>query len=154
VAGGPLFPRSAYPVTSSRVFPNFHAATNAHTEGLGFEASLGADSIWRLWFQMPPTLPTGTMKLLLRVIASGAGNVKLNPKWKSFAAAETVSSPTLNAEGVVTITTVTDQYIENKVTLDADTPVAGEEVILDLTGETSGWTLAQTATVLASVIWE
>jgi len=154
VAGGPIFPRSSYPVTTSRVFPNFHAATNAHTEGLGYEASLGADSIWRLWFQMPPTLPTGTMKLLLRVISAGAGNVKLNPKWKSFGSAETVSSPSLNAEGVATITTVADQFIETKITLDADTPVAGEEVILDLVGETSGWTLASVSTAIASIIWE
>lgn len=156
MAGGPLLPRSAYPVTSGNCFPNFHAATNAHSEGLGYAASIGADSTWRLWFQMPPTLPTGTMKLLLRCIANAStGNAKLNPKWKSFAAAETISSPTLNAEGVATITfTAVDQFVETKIILDADTPVAGEEVILDLVGETSGWTLAQVMTAVASIIWE
>lgn len=156
MAGGPIFPRSAYPVTAGRVFPNFHAATNAHCQGLGYEASVGADSTWRLWFQMPPTFPTGTMKLLLRCIANASsGAAKLNPKWKSFAAAETVSSPSLNAEGVATVTfTAIDQFVETKITLDADTPVAGEEIILDLVGETSGWNLAQVLTVVASIIWE
>jgi len=143
-------------VTTSRVFPNFHAATSAHSEGLGVEASVGADSIWRLWFQMPPTLPTGTCKLLLRGIANAStGNAKVNPKWKSFAAAETVSSPSLNAEGTTTLTwTAVDQFVETKITLDADTPVGGEEIIMDLTFETASWTLAQVSTWVASVIWE
>lgn len=158
MSGGPVFPHSSFPVTAGRVFPNIHAATNAHLEGLGVEASLGADAIWRLWFQMPPTLPTGTCKLLLRAIANAtSGNAKVNPKWKSFAAEETVSSPSLNAEGVVTVTWSAgdaDQLKETKITLDADTPVAGEEIILDLTMETSGWTLAAVSTWVVSVLWE
>jgi hypothetical protein len=158
MAGGPLFPHSAYPVTSGRVFPNVHAATSAHCEGLGVEASVGADSIWRLWFQMPGTLPSGTGKLLLRALANAtSGNAKVNPKWKSFAVEETVSSPSLNAETVQTVTwgaSDNDQFKEIKLNLDADTLVGGEQVIMDLTFETSSWTLAQVSTWVASIIWE
>lgn len=159
MAGGPIFPHSAIPITSNRVFPNIHAATAAHREGLGAMASVGADSIWRLWFQMPPSsLPSGTCKLLLRAVANAtSGDAKVNAKWKSFAAEETFSSPSLNAEGTSTLTWGAgdnDQIKELKITLDADTPVAGEEIIMDLTFETTSWTLAQVSTWTASIIWE
>lgn len=158
MAGGPIFPCSAYPVTSGRVFPNVAAATNAQVEGLGVEASVGADSVWRLWFQMPPTLPSGTGKLRLLALANASsGNAKPNVKWKSWATEESIASPTLNAEGVGTVTWATGdeyQFKELKVTLDADTLVGGEMIQVDLTFETSSWTLAATSTWLAAVIWE
>jgi hypothetical protein len=162
MAGGPLFPSSAYPVTAGRVFPNFHvgAGSNSkHDEGLGVEASVGADSVWRLRFVMPPTsLPSGTCKLRLLVLANATnGAAKVNAKWASVAAEEDPSSASLNAEGTSTLTWSTgdnDQYKELKVTLDADTPVAGEVIVMDLTFETSSWTLAAVSTWIASVIWE
>jgi hypothetical protein len=162
MAGGPIFPRSAYPVTSGNVFPNVHVGAGAnskHEEGLGVAASIGADSTWRLRFQMPPSaLPSGTGKLLLRALANAtSGAAKVNPKWASVAAEEDPSSATLNAEGTTTVTWSTgdnDQYKESKITLDADTLVAGEEVVLDLVFETSSWTLAQVSTWIPSVIWE
>ena len=160
MAGGPLFPHSAYPV-SSRVFPNFHVGAGAnskHDEGLGVEASLGADAIWRLRFQMPPTLPTGTGKLRLLALANSAANAaKVNPKWVSVAVEEDASAAALNAEGTGTITWATsdeDVYKELKITLDADTLVASEEVVMDLTFETASWTLAQVSTWIVSIIWE
>jgi hypothetical protein len=140
----------------TRVFPNIHAATNAEREGFGVMASVDDDCMWRLWFQMPPALPTGTCKLLLRAIANASSGVaKVNPKWKSFAASETISSPSLNAEGTTTMTwTAVDQLVESKIALDADTPVGGEEILMDLTMETSGWTLAVISTWSCSIIWE
>lgn len=161
MAGGPIFPRSAYPVTAGRVFPNVHVGAGAnskHEEGLGVEASVGADAIWRLRFQMPPTLPSGTCKLLLRALANATSNAaKVNPKWASVAAEEDPSGATLQAEGTGTVTWAAgdnDQYKELKITLDADTPVGGEEIVMDLTFETSSWTLAVVSTWIASVIWE
>lgn len=158
MAGGPIFPCSALPITTDRVFPNVHAATNAHFEGLGVQASVGADSIWRLWFQMPPVLPTGTAKLKLRAIANAtSGDAKVNPKWKSFATEEDVDSPSLNAEGTSTITWGAGddhQFKEAEITLDADTVVADGLIVMDLTFETTSWTLAQVSTWLACVIWE
>lgn len=161
MAGGPIFPSSAYPVTADRVFPNVHvgAGSNSkHDEGLGVEASLGADSIWRLRFQMPPSLPSGTGKLRLLALANAtSGNAKVNPKWGSVAAEEDPSSATLNAEGTSTLSWSTgdnDQYKELKIALDADTLVASEMVVMDLTFETASWTLAQVSTWIPSIIWE
>jgi len=161
MAGGPIFPSSAYPVTGGKVFPNFHVGAGAnskHDEGLGVMASVDGDATWRLRFQMPPTLPSGTCKLRLLALANAtSGNAKVNPKWASVAPEESPSGATLNAEGTSTLTWGAgdnDQYKELKVTLDADTPVASEMIVLDLVFETSSWTLAQISTWIASVIWE
>lgn len=161
MAGGPIFPHSTFPVTADRVFPNFHVGAGAnskHDEGLGVEASVGADSTWRLRFQMPPSLPTGTGKLRLLALANATSGVaKVNPKWVSVAVEEDPSGATLNAEGTSTVTWSTgddDQYKELKVTLDAETLVASEEVVMDLVFETTSWTLAQVSTWIASIIWE
>ena len=160
MAGGPIFPHSAYPTTSD-AFPNIHVGAGAnskHDEGLGIVASLGANTIWRLRFQLPPTLPTGTGKLRLLALANATANAaKVNPKWASVAVEESPSGAALNAEGTGTITWGAgdnDQYKELKITLDADTLVAGEEVVLDLTFETVGWTLAVISTWISSIIWE
>jgi hypothetical protein len=155
--GGPIFPSSAFPVTSGRVFPT--ALTPEMPQALAFEASLGADAVWRLFYQLPPTtLPSGTAKLLLICQANAtAGNAKLNPKWKSYGANEVPAAADLIAEGVATITFSTTVYrlTETKITLDADTLVAGELVMLDLVGETSGWTLLPVLGVLPpAIIWE
>ena len=161
MAGGPIFPHSAFPVTAGRVFPNFHMGAGANSkqdEGLGVEASVGADSTWRLRFQMPPTLPTGTGKLRLLALANATSGVaKVNSKWVSVAVEEDPSGATLNAEGTSTVTWSTgdnDQYKELKVTLDADSLVASEEVVMDLVFETTSWTLAQVSTWIVSIIWE
>ena len=161
MAGGPLFPHSAFPVTAGRAFPNFYVgggSNSKHDEGLGVEASVGADTTWRLRFQLPPTLPTGTAKLRLLALANAtSGNAKVNPKWASVAPGESPSAATLNAEATSTLTWSTgdaDKYKELKITLDADTLVAGEEVVMDLVFETASWTLAQVSTWIVSIIWE
>lgn len=161
MAGGPIFPHSAFPVTAARVFPNIHVGAGAnskHDEGLGVEASVGADATWRLRFKMPPTLPSGTGKLQLWALANATtGVAKVNPKWASVAVEEDPSGATLNAEGTSTVTWSTgdnDQYKELEVALDADTLVAAEMVVMDLVFETASWTLAQVSTWIASIIFE
>ena len=162
MAGGPLFPCSIYPVTSARVWANVHVGAGANSKqdyGLGVQASVGADSIWRLRFNLPPTaLPTGTGKLRLLALANATANsAKVNPKWASVAVGEDPSAATLQAEGTSTLTWAAgdnDKYKELKITLDADTMVAGEIVVMDLTFETSSWTLAVVSTWIPSIIWE
>lgn len=156
-----LHPISAVPITTDRVYPNIHVCAGSgfkHIEGLGVQASVGADATWRIVFQVPQTLPTGTCKLRLLALANAtSGNAKVNPKWASCAVEEDPSSLTLQAETVQTVSWSTgdnDQFKELKVTLDADTVVAGEIIVMDLVFETSSWTLAQISTWLASVIWE
>ena len=149
-------PFSMVPITAGKVF-----ASNLTTEyplSLCYIASLDADAIWRLYYRMPPSLPTGTGKLLIHAQANATtGDAKINVKWKSYAATEVPAAASLNAETVSTITFATTAYrlTELKVTLDADTLVGGELVMLDMTGETSSWTLAATLGILPPpIIWE
>ena len=170
--GGPFFPNSAYPTTSN-AFPNIHVGGGANSkneEGLGVAASLAADTIWRLRFQMPTTLPTGTPTFRLLVLANAtAGVARVNPKWVSVAVGESPSGATPIAETVTptsragnaggsgdTLTWGTgdaDQYLELRWTMDADTVVAGEIIICDLTFETASWTLAAVSTWIPSILF-
>jgi len=161
MAGGIIFPYSVYPVTAGKVFENVHVGAGAnskHEVGLGVMASVDGDAIWRLRFWMPPELPTGTGKLYQRALANATSGVsKTNVKWVSVASEEDPSGATLNAEGTDTITWSTgdnDQYKELKTTLDADTLVVSEIVVMDWTFETTSWTLAQVSTWFAGIIWE
>lgn len=156
-----LLPHSRYPVTAGRVFANFHSgdgSTTAFDDGLGVEASVGADSTWQLRWMLPRVLPSGQLKLRLIALADAVtGSAKVNPKWASVAMEEDPSSVTLNAEGTSTLTWSTnddDEYKELVITLDADTPVAGEILVMSLVFETTSWTLAVVSTWLPSLYWE
>ena len=144
MSGGPVFFNvGEFVVTAGRLFPV--NLTAEYPESLGYEASLGADSIWRLFARMPLVLPTGTAKLALVCQANATtGVAKLNPKWKSYGDLEVPAAASLIAEGVQTITFATTAYRLTRVdvVMDADTVVAGELIMLDLVGETTGWTLA------------
>ena len=159
MAGGPIFPHSAFPFdTAGRLFPNFHVGAGANSKHDGGR------------FVMPPTLPTGTGKFVLKAIANAtAGIAKINPKWVSVANGEDPSSATpvaetTTADAVAGLAgaTVTlewgagdaDQYGEAKWTMNADTLVGGEVVVMDLVFETTGWTLAQILTVFPYIIFE
>lgn len=161
MAGGPLFPYSAVPVTTDRVFSTIYTGASStgmkYEEGLGVQASLGADSIWALAFELPGgTLPTGTLKLRLRARANAtSGAAKVNPKWASVAIGADPAAATLSAEGTNTLTwTVADVYLQAKISLVATTAVAGQILVMNLTFETSGFTLAQVSSWDASLIWE
>jgi hypothetical protein len=155
MAGGPFLPSEPpIPLTAPRVFPNIHicaGSNHKHHSGIAWQASVGADATWRMAFRMPTTLPSGTAKFSGLCLANATtGDAKLNIKWASAAKTEDPSSLTLNAEGVSTLTWASgdnDKYKELLVTLDADTVVADEIIVLDIVGETSGWTLAQVMTM-------
>lgn len=159
-----VWPHSAVPVTSGMVYPAIFSGdggTFTHQEGLGVvdATTLTSDAIWRLAFWMPPTsLPSGTCKLQIWALADAVtGNLKINPKWASVAAEEDSSSATLQAEGTQTISwgaNDDDEYKELKVTLDADTPVAGEMIVMDLTIEDTNTTLAVHSALIVRIIFE
>lgn len=162
MAGGPIFPHSAFPVTAGNVFPNIYiggGANSKHEEGLGVAASIGADSTWRLRFQIPPAIPTGTAKLLLRAMANAtSGSAKITPQLAKVAGGSSPSGATLTAEAQQTITwTAVDVYVDTKVTLTNTTIVAGDEnkaLVCDLVFNTTSWTLAQVSTWQVSLLWE
>jgi hypothetical protein len=162
MAGGPFGLVSAIPVTANKVFDNTHVGAGSgmkYINGLGVMASVDGDAVWALVFQrFPASLPSGTCKLCLSAFANAtSGAAKVNAKWASAAVGDDWSSLTLNAEGTSTLTWAAgnnDDEMQLKITLDADTPVAGERVIMNLTFETTSWTLAQVSTWLAEILFE
>jgi hypothetical protein len=172
MAGGPFLPSSAFPVTAGKVFPYVYVGAGANSkyeEGLGVMASLDADAIWDLRFQMPTTLPTGTPTFRLLALANAtAGVARVNPKLVSVAVGESPSAATPVAETVTpdsqagqsggsgaTLTwgnspSDADQYLEARWTI---TVVAGGIVVCRLTFETSSWTLATISVWFPSILF-
>ena len=162
MAAGPLSYRSVAFPTSGKAFPWIHIGnTNSkQEEGIGVMASVDANTVVEVRFQMPPILPDGTGKLVVRALANATSGVaKFNPKWASVAVEETmdIATGSLNAEGTQTITWATgdvDVYKELVIDLDADTLAGDEEVVMEFTFETTSWTLATISTWFFTIIWE
>lgn len=163
MAGGPIYPSSSYPADSSgRAFPNFYAGAGGnaapHDEGLGVAASLATtDVTWELRFPMPPSIPTGTFKLRLLALANATSGVaKVTVKDGRCPAGSSPSAAALTSETQVTVTWAAgnnDQYLETKIAL-TTVPQANDMIVVALVFNATGWTLAQTSTWLASIIWE
>lgn len=157
MAGGPILPVSARP-SSSNVYPVLFTRTSRTIECLGVKASLAANAIWHLYWQMPESLPTGTLTLRLHLIANATtGTARIDPNWLRIIPGTDRMGATLTSEGVVSVTWSTgDDYKikEYDYTLDATTvPSAGDILEMDLEFETASWTLAATLGVLPSLIW-
>ena len=165
MAGGPIAPVAAYPLDAGKVFPNIHTtATNAqHVEGCGVMASLDAEATWQFVFPLPPSDPSGTLKLVLASIADVAAtqSAYLNVLWIARAAAETfaLAEGSLNDEGATEIEHTTaddDEMVVTKVTLDADTITYGTDqfLLVNVVLKNASWDLAVVWTFLPSLIWE
>jgi hypothetical protein len=156
-----LQPSSMYLGTASgRLFPYFYfAATNTngagYDEGIGVAASIGTDSVAILRFAMPPTIPSGTLKLRLLALADASSGVaKVTVADGTCPAGTAPASVTLTSETQVSQTWPTpDIYVENKVVLSA-TPAGNDMLVVTITFNTSGWTLAAISVWIASIIWE
>lgn len=160
MAGGPIFPNSAYPVTAGSCFPNIYVgggANSKHEEGMGVAALIAADATWRLRFHFPPTIPTGTAKIRLLALANATSGVaKCTVQNAVVAAEDSPSGATLTSETQASITWGAgdnDQYKEAKVTL-TTTPAGNSVLVCDLVFNTTNWTLAQVSTWIATLIWE
>lgn len=164
MAGGPILPNSLFPGdTSGRLFPSFYGGAGgnaaARDEGMGVMASLTADATWELRFLLPPAaaIPSGTLKLRLLALANAAtGDAKVTVKDAVVAAGASPSAVSLTSETQTTVSWGAgdnDKYKEAKITLSA-TPVGNDILVVGLTFNTTGWTLAQVSTWIASLIWE
>jgi hypothetical protein len=175
MAGGPLLPSSIYVGgASGNLSVNFYVGTTATgtgavagysaLEGVSVVASLAADALAVLQFNMPPigAVPTGTLKLRLLANANAASGIaKLDiidgvtsPNTAIGASNFTTEagSPTLSVNWA-TAPAGADILVENKVVLSA-TVSAGQVLTVILAFRTSGWTLAQASVWQASIIWE
>lgn len=162
MAGGPIFPHSIYlGGGAGDLFPNFYAGAggnaSAHDEGIGVAASIAADRTAELRFAIPPSLPTGTLKLRMLALANAtSGAAKVTVSDKNVAAGASPSAATLTAEAQQTITWVAgsnDKYQEVKLIL-TPAPAANDVLVVAVVFNTTGWTLAQVSTWQFSLIWE
>lgn len=174
MAFGPVYPFSQVPDTTGRAFPSVFvngSGTVRRLSGIGLAASLAGDTAWDLMFPVPNTLPTGTLKLKVTCIAAAtSGVIRLNPKWAAVAAGVDPFAAALSAEGVTPDAKAgqagsgdtlewgagdSGQLLRVTWTLNAATaPAAGETIVMQLLGETSSWTLAQTLTMVPWIEWD
>lgn len=171
MAGGPIFPHSVYlGGASGRLFPNFYAGgggnASAHDEGIGVIASLsgGAPATAELRFQIPPSVPTGTMKLNIFSLANATtGGGVLNVSAACVNASSSPSAATLVSQATASVqwnTGNADQYINTKITFATITPQLNQVLVVALNFQSGGgtnneaWTLAQTSTWITPLIWE
>lgn len=161
MAGGPLLPSSVYVGgASGNLSPTFYVpATNTNNagaiEGVGVVASLGSDSAAVLQFNLPESIPTGTLKLRCLAWANATSGVaKLTVSDGQTAPASNIGATTLTAETQLSQTwTTADVIVENKITL-TTAPTANEILTVLATFNTSGWTLAATSVWQFSLVWE
>jgi hypothetical protein len=163
MASGFLYPWGIYPVTSGKVWGAGLFGSGPHTVmPISVMASLNGDATVKCRWDFPKTLPTGQLKLSVLALAAvtGAHSAKINPKWASVAVNETESPDgfTMNAEGTTTITWGgsggANEFKETIITLDADTPVAGEVLCMEAVFETSSWTVDVISGYNLRIFWE
>lgn len=162
MAGGPIGPSSVYlGGASGNLFPNFYIGAGANAspadEGIGVVASLGADAVAQLRFPMPSSIPTGTLKLMVRMLANAtSGTVKFTVSDNSCGTGVSPSGLSLTAETQSSATWAAgdnDKYKDVKVTL-TTSPAANDSLVVAITFNTTNWTLAQILTCLVWVLWE
>lgn len=162
MAAGFFRPSSIVPVSSLCGIAVHSAGSTGVTQRFAMyipdATTLNADQTFAIEFPFPPTLPSGQLKMRLRSYANAAtGVVKFNPKWFSLAAGENPGDATLAAEGTQTITWATgneNDMLVTEVTLDADTPVAEEVLIMNLVFEDTNTTLAVASYHIIEFFWE
>jgi hypothetical protein len=176
MAGGPLLPSSWYVGgAGGNLSIQFYIGTTASgtgavagysaLEGIAVVASLAADALAVLQFNIPPTgaIPTGTLKLRLLAMANataGIANLDIIDGVTSANASIGASnftteagSPTISKTWTGSAGSTADNLFESKVTLTA-APTAGQILTVILAFRTSGWTLAQQSVWQPTIIWE
>ncbi len=156
-----ILPSSVYlGGASGNLYPSFYIpATNTNSagaiEGIGVVASLAANAPAVLQFNMPETMPTGTMKLRLLAMANATSGVaKVTVSDKNVAAGASLGTSTLNSETQLSQTWATaDILVQNKVTL-TSTPSANDILTVVITFNNTGWTLAVASVWQVSLVWE
>ena len=161
MAGGPILPSSIYVGgASGNLSPTFYVpATNTNTagaiEGVGVVASLAANAAAVLQFNLPESIPTGTLKCRCLAWANATSGVaKLTLSDGQTAVGSNIGATTLTADTQVSQTwTTADVIVENKVTL-ATTPTANDILTVLATFNSTGWTLAAASVWQFSLVWE
>lgn len=161
MSSGPILPSSVYlGGAAGNLFPNFYIPnTNTNAagalEGIGVVASLAADAAAVLQYNMPETIPTGTLKLRCLAMANATSGVaKLTVSDKNVAAGSSLGTSTLNSETQLSQTWATaDILVENKITL-TSTLSANDILTVLATFNHTSWTLAAVSTWQFTIVFE
>ena len=161
MSGGPIFPSSLYlGGASGNLFPTFYIpATNTNAagalEGIGVIASLGTNAAAVLQFNMPESIPSGTLKCRCLAMANATSGVaKLTLSDGVTSGGSSIGVSTLTGDSQVSQTWATaDILVENKVTL-SSSPTANQILTVLATFNSSGWTLGAQSVWQLSVVWE
>lgn len=161
MSGGPILPSSVYVGgASGNLSPTFYVpATNTNgagaIEGIGVVASLGADAAAVLQFNLPESIPSGTLKLVCNAWANATSGVaKLTISDGQTAAGSNIGATTLSSETQVSQTWATaDIIVQNKVTL-TTSPTANEILTVLATFNHTSWTLAAASVWQFYLVWE
>src|SRR5689334_7033526 len=105
MSGGPIFPSSVYlGGASGNLFPAFYTPnTNTNSagtiEGIGVVGSLGSDASAILQFNMPESIPSGTLKLRCLAMANASSGVaKLTVSDGATSAGSNIGATALSSE--------------------------------------------------------
>lgn len=112
-------------------------------------ASLAADAVWELTFEMPPTLPSGTPYLRLKSVAAAtSGTANVNPAWRRVPDGDSLDPASLGAEGVTPLIWGSgDSGVSKRMDIILDEAVvnsaiqADDTLKVEVTFTSSGWTL-------------
>ena len=114
--------------------------------GMGVAGALASNAVWRMGFLLPAVLPTGTLALRLWARANATvGEARVNAKWAMCGSGANPSVTVLNTETTRALTWGAGDAGKFKlvtVVLDAVAPLPGQMLLLDLSFEATGWSLA------------
>lgn len=151
--------------TTGKTFPNLHvgAANARRADGIGVMASLDANETLEVWFPLPNTDPTGTLRLVIPSVADVAATQSafLRILWAAIAAGQNYDTATLVDEhsgGDLEIEHTTaddDEIIFTEVVLDGDTITYGTDryIYINIDLKTASWDLAVVWTILTPWIY-
>lgn len=162
MTGGPIYHLPPYTSdTAGNAFPNFYIGSGGNASptdyGLGVAASLGADVTWQLRFPMPPTIPSGTLKLrTLTLTSATSGSALFTVSDINVASNSSPSAASMNSETQTLVNFsagTVDRYVECKIPL-TSSPIGNDMLVVAITYNHTSWTLASTSTWIATIIWE
>jgi hypothetical protein len=162
MAGGPIAPDSIYlGAGAGTLFPNFYSGAGGNSapveEGIGVIASLVSQTAAYLRFPMPPAIPSGTMKLLIRCLANAStGTVKITPADGTCGSGSSPSAVSLTTDAQASLTWGAgdaDKYKDAKIAL-SSVPSPNDSLVVQLAFNNTGWTLAVILTLRVWVLWE
>lgn len=133
--------------TFGHLYDGVSTAGVQYESGIGIAASIASDTDVGLLWEMPwGVLPTGTPTLILWARANAtSGAAKINPKIVMSGVGDDPAAQTLTAEGTQTLTWAAGEahkFKKLELTLDAVTIVHSKFLVMKMTFETAGWTLA------------